>query len=272
VSPGAERIVLVGGHESDDGADLVRFERMLPTSAAVRPGRALRDVVSSAAGETVHVVPMTFGRDPAMVADTARSLRWLARTHGAPITLTAPFGRPDHLVARLRAAAGRDPAAALVVAAGASNPFDDAELHRIGHLVRVYGAGSEVAVATGSVADVLDRLRRLGFARTVVVPAGFGQRVDADGPGLSQHGPLLSDGAVARIVAERVDAARHDLRHGHDGIAAGLAADHDHGYAHSHSHSHTHGGHPPWRAESPSTSTVPTTSRSTPVAPRSPCG
>jgi sirohydrochlorin cobaltochelatase len=292
------RVVLVGGHESDGGADLVRYEELVPRTVAVRPGRWLHDVAMAAldAGETVVAVPMTFGRDPTMVADTARTLRWVTERWGGAVALAAPFGVADHLTARLRAAAGavhaRDPGAALVVSARAGDPFDDAELHRIAHLVRVHGAGVEVAVATidrdAAVAGVLDRLRRLGFDRSVVVPAGFAAGLDVDPAdpactGMAHAGPLMGDGAVARIVTERVDAALHDLQQGRDGIAAGLGADHDHGYAHSHPgpephpHPHDHQSHPHshdpqgrnrWPAGSPRTTTAPTTSRSTPVAPR----
>jgi sirohydrochlorin cobaltochelatase len=288
--------VLVGGHESDGSAALARFAHRLPHAVAVPPGRRLHDAVTAAllSTETVVVVPMTFGRDPTMVADTARTLRWIASRHDGPpaVALAAPFGVVDHLTARLRAVAGgvrsADPGAALVVAARSGGPFDDAELHRIAHLVRVHGAGVEVAVATldhdADVAATLDRLRRLGFERSVVVPAGFAPGLGVDGglpafAGMSQAGPLMGDAAVARIVDERVDAALHDLGHGRDGIAAGLTADHGHGYAHSHSHDdhshedpdhHDHHDHgvTRWFRESQRTSTVPTTSRSTPVAPR----
>jgi hypothetical protein len=303
----ATQVVLVGGHESDGGAALARFEHLLPGAVALPPGRRLHDAVTRAraAGDTVVVVPMTYGRDPTMVADTARTLRWIADREGGPpaVALAAPFGVPDHLTARLRAVADRvrtdDPGAALVVAARAGGPFDDAELHRVAHLVRVHGADVEVAVATlgGDAADgadlalALDRLRRLGFARSVVVPAGFAPGLDVDAgraglAGMTQAGPLMGDAAVARIVTERVEAARHDLGHGRDGIAAGLAADHDHGYAHSHAapghdhhggpaHDHPHDHHDHhdqgrnrWSPESQRTTTVATTSRSTPVAPR----
>ncbi len=248
----APRLVLVGGHESGDAVDLVRYERLLPHAVATRPGRRLHDVVSSAvadptAGEAVVVVPMTYGRDPAMVADAAKTLRWIAAKHPGSVVLAAPFGVPDHLTARLRAVAGgvraADAHAALVIVARTSNPFDDAELHRIGHLVRVHGAGAEVVIATldadAAVAPVLHRLRLLGFERSVVAPAGFSRGLDVnlDDPscaGMTQHGPLMSDSAVVRIVTERVEVARHDLHHGRDGIDAGLGADHGHGYAHSH--------------------------------------
>jgi hypothetical protein len=314
----ATQVVLVGGHESDGGAALDRFAPRLPHAVALPPGRRLHDAVATSllAGETVVVVPMTFGRDPTMVADTARTLRWIAsghHGHGRPapvaaLALAAPFGVVDHLTARLRAVAGGvrsvDPQAAVVVAARTGDPFADAELHRIAHLVRVHGAGVEVAVATvdrdADVAPTLDRLRRLGIERSVVVPAGFAPGLDVDAAlpafaGMAQAGPLMSDAAVARIVTERVGAALHDLGHGRDGIAAGLAADHGHGYAHSHPHDSSRDHHddhdhheptddrlarPPaapgtdqlgvtrWFPESLRTTTVPTTSRSTPVAPR----
>lgn len=267
------RVVLVGGHESDGGADLARFETVLPCARAVRPGRPLHDLATEAleAGATVVVVPMTFGRDPAMVADTARTLQWIATHHDGPLplALAPPFGVADHLTARLRAAAGavgaRDPSAALVVAARAGDPSDDAELHRIAHLVRVHGPGVEVEVATlaadADIAPVLDRLRRLGHERSVVVPGGFGAGLDVDPAapafaGMTHGGPLMAEPAVGRIVTERVDTALHDLRHGNDGIAEGLAAGHD------------RQGTDRWSAGSSRTTTTPTTSRSTPVAPR----
>lgn len=290
-----QRIILAGGHESADSADLARFAPLLPQATVTPPGRRLHDIATAGvlAGDTVIVVPMTLGRDPTMVADAAKTLRWLARTHGGSLALTAPFGVADHLTARLRAAANavhaRDPGAALVVAARASNPFDDAELHRIAHLVRVHGAGIEVIVATlptdDAIVATLDRLRLLGVERSVVVPAGFAHGLAlTDGlpglDGMTEHGPLVPDSVVARIVADRVGAARHDLHHGRSGIEAGLTADHGHGYAHSHHHhddaGHTHGPSPlpparkdsPWSAESHRTTTVPTRSRSTPAARR----
>jgi len=257
----APRVVLVGGHESNGGADLAPLERVVPRSTVVAADRRLHDVVGAAldAGDTVVAVPVTFGRDPTMVADAAKTLRWLATTRRGALALAAPFGGPDHLVARLRAVVrtvgDRDPGAAIVVAARSSNPFDDAELRRISHLVAVHGAGAEVLAATvaadAELATAVERLRRLGFPRAVVVPAGFARTFDVDPAatafdGTTFHGALHGDASAARIVAERVAAAVHDLDHGWDGIDAGLGADHDHGYAHSHDHAgggphpHTH--------------------------------
>ena len=105
-------------------------------------GARLHEAVSSALDddERVVVVPMTFGRDPTMVADTAKTLRWLAAKHRGRLVLAAPFGTADHLVAHLRAApravTDHDPGAAIVVVARTANPFDDAELRRVAHLVR----------------------------------------------------------------------------------------------------------------------------------------
>ncbi|MCM0641313.1 sirohydrochlorin chelatase [Cellulomonas wangsupingiae] len=254
------RPVLVGGHESARGVDLERLLDALPGAAVCTPGRSLQDVVRArlAGGpEPVAVLPMTWGRDPVMVADTARTLRWLATGSGrGRIALCTPFGTVDHLVALLRAAATRTathvPGAGLVVAAPKADPFDDAELHRIAHLVRTFGSGLEIGVAcVGTDADLeraVHRVRVLGAQDVVVVPAGFAATApDADAlDGASFFGPLLSDPALLRIVRERLADAAHELAHGHDGIEDGLAADHGHGYAHSHAlgeheHPHTHG-------------------------------
>ncbi|MGH8966548.1 MAG: hypothetical protein ACRDXB_14650, partial [Actinomycetes bacterium] len=84
----------------------------------------------------------------------------------------------------------------------------------------------------------------------VVVPAGFARAepaglagVEHAGGHLSWYGPLVSRQGLLHVVGQRVDAALHDLSHGHDGIAAGLEADHGHGYAHSHAFEEGGGGH-----------------------------
>ncbi len=229
--------ILVGGHEGGD---------------VVAPGRRLQLAVEATLDQhgVAIVVPMTFGRDPAMVADAARTLRPLSTSRPGRIALAAPFGTADHLVALLRGAARAAGDAGLIVAARASNPFDDADLQRIAHLVRVHGAGLEVmatAVARDDdIASTLARLRLLGFPRSVAVPAGFarGLSLDLASPafaGLSQHGALLGDAAVARVVTARVHDALHELAHGRDGIDDGLHADHGHGYAHSHAVGDEHG-------------------------------
>lgn len=207
------------------------------------------------------VVPITFGRNPTMVADAAKTLSWLASLHPGRLALAADFGTLDHLTAWLRAAAvevrRRSPEAAMLIAAEAANPFDDAELYRVAHLVRTHGAGNEVeAVAVAGQGDLLaslQRLRLLGHPEAVVVPAGFQRSStvpfgDGDFAGAAFYGPLVSEQAVLRVIRDRVADAVHGLRHGDDGITAGLAADHGHGYAHSHAfdategagHTHTH--------------------------------
>lgn len=253
------RVFLVGGHESADGADLVRLEDTIDGARAARPGRQFHNRVSEAldAGEVVVVVPMTFGRNPTMVADTAKTLRWLAAKHPARLALAAPFGSIDHLTAWLRTAANaaraEDPDAGLVVVAPRSNPFDEAELHRVAYLVATHGAADEVFPAIvddgGSIAPVVERLRRLGIGRTAVIPAGFAAHPTEDLEALDGArfaGPLMSDAAIARVVRTRVAAALAALGQGEDGVADGLDADHGHGYAHSHAfeegpHSHPHG-------------------------------
>jgi hypothetical protein len=256
----AVRVILVGGHESADGADLVRFDDVAENVSVASPGRGLHNRVSGFLdeGDTVIVLPMSFGRNPTMVADTAKTLKWLAPRHPGRLALAATFGQPDHLVAWLRTAANRaravDPDTTLVVVAPHSNVFDEAELHRLAYLVAAHGALPEVAVAIADDADELARAVRrqrvLGAARVAVVPAGFAPSLpttDAD-----DLGPLMSPSAVARVVRTRVRDALAALAAGHDGIDVGLDADHGHGYAHSHAfeesqgtHSHPHGhSHP----------------------------
>ncbi|GAA3863098.1 hypothetical protein GCM10022381_03940 [Leifsonia kafniensis] len=203
---------------------------------------------------------MTFGRNPTFVADAAKTLKWLAVGEAETrIALCDSFGTPDHLIAWLRTAATQsaasDPAAAVVIAARSSNPFDDAELFRIAHLVLTHGAATEVDVACvdqdADVARSVNRLRKLGFDETVVVPAGFARSSSAefgtgDLAGSRFYGPLMSEQAIVRVIAERIRDAEHNLGHGRNGISAGLEADHGHGYAHSHAfeegqHEHEHG-------------------------------
>ena len=250
----AARVILVGGHESADGADLARFEDpdRLGVSA---PGRVLHNAVSAHldAGETVVVLPMTFGRNPTMVADAAKTLAWLGPRHPGRLGLAAPFGQPDHLVAWLRTAANRaravDPDTALLVVAPHSNVFDEAELHRLAYLVAAHGALPDVAVAiaddSAALSAHVQRLRLLGARRVAAIPAGFAESLpETDAEDL---GPLMSHAAIDRVIRTRVRDALAALAAGHDGIDVGLAADHGHGYAHSHAFEESqqaHAGHP----------------------------
>ena len=251
------RVVLVGGHESAEAADLERFAALIDNAVASAPGRGLHNLVSRALedGETVVVVPMTFGRNPTMVADTAKTLQWLAPKHPGRVALAAPFGQSDHLTAWLRTAANRaratDADTALLIVGAPSNPFDEAELHRLAYLVATHGALGEVGVAIADDGEALDaaarRLRLLGAERIVGVPAGFADGLPA--ADVDFAGPLMGDPAVGRVIRARVRDALAALAAGHAGIADGLMADHGHGYAHSHAfdeqggahgHSHTH--------------------------------
>lgn len=267
-------MVLVGGHESNNGADLSFVPETLPHALITPPGRPLHNMLTRLRGQSrndpvrnsapIVVVPMTFGRNPTLVADTAKTLRWLGVSSPVPLALADPFGTTDHLTAWLRTAAvdvrRRAPQSAVLIVAQAANPFDDAELYRIAHLVRTHGAGNPVEAATVSGIDELvaavQRMRLLGSAETVVVPGGFlrtatlhGDVVPFDEDGLagaSFYGALLSEQAILRVIRERVRDALHALDHGDTGIDSGLAADHGHGYAHSHAfddahgHSHSH--------------------------------
>lgn len=284
-------VVLAGGHESDGGRDLAALVGRVPAApeyvvhAAAAAGRPLAEAVRSAlaSGDApVCVVPMTLGRDPGLIADTARALRWLAAGEGrGRLALTAPFGAAEHLIGWLRAAASASAATAtaagedaLLVTAPAAGPFEDAELFRIARLVRQYGRHRRVEVAfTGGDPDPAEGVRRcrlLGADRVTAVPASFGPALPAGpsgglltgstagsatgltGEDVRDGGPLLRPSAIAGVVAARTAAALHLLGHGEDGILAGLDAEHGHGYAHSHgpgeqhhSHSHTPTHHHP---------------------------
>ncbi|MFH9348961.1 sirohydrochlorin chelatase [Kitasatospora sp. NPDC017646] len=269
-APQPAAVVLAGGHESGGGRDLAALVdrdrageapagRGPVVHAAAPAGRPLTEAVRSAlaAGDApVCVVPMTLGRDPKLVADTARALRWLAAGEGrGRLALTAPFGAAEHLIGWLRAAAvSAGSGDAVLVTAPAAGPFEDAELFRIARLVRQYGRHRlvEVAFAGGdpAPAEGAERCRLLGADRITVVPASFGPALPAGLRGLRgdlrDGGPLLRPSAIAGVIAARTSAALHLLGHGEDGILAGLDAEHGHGYAHSHGpgEDHHHGHHP----------------------------
>ena len=203
---------------------------------------------------------MTLGRDPRLVAESARALRWAAAESGRPhrVVLTAPFGTAEHLTAWLRSAAlrvARVPGAmhGLLITAPTGGPFDDAELFRIARLVRQYGRHQliEVAFAGGDpdIAEGIERLTRLGAERVGLISAGFGpvspETDNASAP-VDDAGPLLGSAMISRVVQDSVGAALDGLARGEDGISAGLHAEHGHGYAHSHRpamHTHPHTEH-----------------------------
>ncbi|MFG2905738.1 cobalamin biosynthesis protein CbiX [Kitasatospora sp. NPDC048286] len=253
----AATVVLAGGHESDGGRALATLVATGPAVHAAAPaGRPLTEAVRSAlaaAGDgPVCVVPMTLGRDPGLIADTARALRWLAAGEGrGRLALTAPFGAADHLIGWLRAAAGAAPDGAVLVTAPAAGPFEDAELFRIARLARQYGRHRWVEVAFDGgdpdPAEGAERCRLLGAREVTAVAASFGPALRTALPGVRDGGPLLRPSAVAGVVAARTAAALHLLGHGEDGILAGLDAEHGHGYAHSHGpgerHHQHHGQH-----------------------------
>ncbi|AWB88961.1 hypothetical protein [Homoserinimonas hongtaonis] len=265
---GSASVILVGGHESANGMDVRNLGDRVPSAVVSAAGRPLNNAASRLlmrGAESVVVVPITFGRDPSFVADTAKTLTWLARENPGRLALSESFGTLDHLAAWLRTAAtvvrASAPEAAVVITADAANPFDDAELFRIAHLVRTHGAGNQVEVAIDDghdgLATAIDRVRRLGFAEAVLVPAGFQREAraplpSAEGMSVRFYGPLMSEDAAVRVVHQRIGDALHRLAHGDDGIEAGLMADHGHGYAHSHAfdaaanghtHNHSHQTH-----------------------------
>jgi len=238
-------VVAVGGHESARGTALPAL--VGPDVASVSCGRQLlrvtRELLRSRAG-SVCVVPMTVGRDAALIADTARTLLALPAKDRARVVLSEPFGTAQHLVGWLRAAAERVPHdAALLVAAPAGDAYDDAELFRITRLVWQYGPHRvvEAALIGGDPDPVagVERCRALGAPRVVALSASFVP------PQLPDTTALLSAPAVAGVLAARVSDAIRRAERGDDGLAAGLTAADHHGTAHSHAHgdphAHTHG-------------------------------
>ncbi|MCJ0869530.1 sirohydrochlorin chelatase [Streptomyces sp. AP-93] len=240
----AASVILAGGHEGGAAA------------GAVHPGRPLAEAVRAALAaspEPVCVVPMTLGRDPGLIADCARSLRWLSREEGpGRLALAPPFATVDHLTAWLRTAALKavreaPDTSAVLVTAPAAGPFEDADLFRVARLVRQYGHHRWVEVAFDGgdpdLAEGAERCRLLGAGHIGLVRAAFAPPAGLPA-GVLDTGPLLSDAAIAQVVRARAQEALHRLAHGQDGVAEGLDAEHGHGYAHSHGpggdHVHVH--------------------------------
>src|SRR5438445_7724449 len=131
-------VVLVGGHESGAGRELGPSARSAAAAAirAAGPGRELVTAVRgalAASARPVCVIPMTLGRDPGLVAEAARALRWLS-AGSAPgrLALAEPFGGVGHLVGWLRAACARALTAAgqptaMLVTAPAAEPHAEPE-------------------------------------------------------------------------------------------------------------------------------------------------
>ena len=89
-------VVLVGGHESASGADLTFVKNSDPDIVITAAGRQLHNVVTRLLAATegpIVVIPMTFGRNPTFVADTAKTLKWLATGAQGRLVLADAFGR-----------------------------------------------------------------------------------------------------------------------------------------------------------------------------------
>lgn len=245
------RVVAVRGHEAGDGEALKDLAG--PDVLVVPGGRELIRALAhlGRSGEQACVVPMTLGRDPELVADTARTLRALPPGPAAVTLLAEPFASAQHLTGWLRAAANRTPrTSALLVTAPTGGLFDDAELYRIARLVHGYGGHPLVEVAlTGGHPDPVEGVRRcglLGASQVTLLPAAFHLPEVPVVPGIAvaSAGPAVSRAALARILTERVADARRrwtDLRD--DGVAVGLTAADDHGHSHTHppGEEHHHG-------------------------------
>ena len=237
-------VVIVGGHE--DGARVVVDPPVGfgPVWCASSARQQLGETLHQALDESdlpVCVVPMTLGRDPGLVADTARTLTSLA--HGAAagrVMLAEPFADATLLTGWLRVAVagaarqhgGAD--LAMLLTANAANRFDDAELFRIAHLVKVQEGGPWVEVAfrggEPTIAEGVERCKKLGARRVAAIAADFGSPTVKPIPGVIDDGPLLTSSTISGMLATRVAGAMLKLSRGDDGIAAGLDADHRHGH------------------------------------------
>jgi sirohydrochlorin cobaltochelatase len=236
-------VVLVGGHEG--GAD-VAVDPLVEYGPLVRAASARQRLVEAVyealdgSESPVCVVPMTLGRDPGLVADAARTLTSLGAAAAGRVMLAEPFGNAILLAGWLRVAVSRAAGLlgstdlAVLLTANAANRFDDAELFRIAHLVRVENdlPWVEVAFRGGhpDVAEGVKRCEQLGARRVAVIPADFGPATDIPMPGVIGGGPLLTPSAISGMLATRIARALLKLSQGDDGIGAGVAADPGHGH------------------------------------------
>ncbi|MGW4805491.1 cobalamin biosynthesis protein CbiX, partial [Kitasatospora sp. NPDC004272] len=213
-------VLAVCGYESGHGSALRHLAG--PDTTVVTSGRELyRALAARPARQDTAVVPMTLGRDPELVADTARTVRALppeahrADPSAGVLAVADPFGDAGHLTGWLRAAAATVPdAAALLLTAPGGDPYQDAELYRVAHLVRRYGRHRLVECAlTGGDPDPAEAVRRcalLGARQVAVLPASFLPPAGPDAPAgttVLDAGPLLGPAATAAVLSARAAAA-----------------------------------------------------------------
>jgi hypothetical protein len=239
-------VVLVGGHEGGGRTPLQPLAEHGPVMRAV-PGQQLDMTVQYAlesGDQPVCVLPMTLGRDPQLVADTARTLVGLTGGAAGRLVLADPFGDATLLSGWLRVAVSRAARRlgpqdlAVLLTASSGSRYDDAELFRIAHLVRAQENVPWVEVAfhggDPDLAEAVERCRHLGARQIAAIPADFGPATQGHVAGVVDCGMLLTPAAISGMVATRVAAALLKLSRGDDGIAAGLDADHDHGHGGTH--------------------------------------
>nr|WP_223183080.1 MULTISPECIES: cobalamin biosynthesis protein CbiX [unclassified Streptomyces] len=215
-----------------------------PGTRVVTSGRALYRALSARpAGQPAVVVPMTLGREPGLVAETARTVRALPAGPRGGVAVAEAFGTATHLTGWLRTAAHTRPDdTALLLAAPAGDPFEDAELYRVAHLVRRHGHHRlvEVALIGGEpgLAEGVRRCAALGARTVTVLAASLVEPVPPPAPPgvrVLGAGPLLGPAAIDAVLGARVATALHLLReHGDDGVRRALAAAEGHGLGHAH--------------------------------------
>ncbi|MEU3838133.1 sirohydrochlorin chelatase [Streptomyces microflavus] len=252
---GRPHIIAACGHEAGYGTALRHLTG--PDTTVVTSGRELyRALAARPLQEDVAVVPMTLGRDPELVADAARTVRSLPPGPRRSVAVTEPFGSSGHLVGWLRAKALEVSAeVALLLTAPSGDPYQDAELFRVAHLVRRNGRHRlvETSLVGGdpNLAEAVRRCRLLGAGQVVLLTATFLPPPVPSAPaGVSvlDAGPLLSPAALGAVLSARAAKAVQRLRDsGENGLAAALTAAEEHGLSHSHGpggnhhHHHHHG-------------------------------
>jgi sirohydrochlorin cobaltochelatase len=190
---------------------LAHVDHTAPSVAAALDAHA-------AAGRQVVAVPLLLSAAAHSKGDIPGAIRAAARRHGGPPAGYAAVLGPHPLlltalVRRLAEAGVGADTALVLAAAGSADPDANAEVARTARLLWEWRGGPPVEPAYASatvptVADAVDRLRRLGHDRIAVAsyflaPGRLPAAVRAAAAGLPVTEPLGDTGSVAALVLER---------------------------------------------------------------------
>jgi sirohydrochlorin cobaltochelatase len=287
--------LLIVGHGTRDEAGVAGFVELVElvakraTDRDVRGGfiELSRPVLRDATAELVEAGGRDFDVVPLVLVGAGHSKgdipAALTREQGRHLGMTYRYGRPlgphptllNLLDVRLNEVLRPDERAettVVLVGRGSSDPDANAEVFKVARLMdegRGLGGveGSFISLAAPGVPAALERARRLGAQRIVVLPyflfAGVlptrvhDQAVEwaAEHPGLDVRvaGVLGASDELADLVIERAEEARHgDIRMncdtclyrialpGHEHRVGAAQHPHDHPDDPSHPHAHTH--------------------------------